>query len=184
MKFTKTALEGVEIVDLEVLVDDRGFFARAFCEEQFAAEGLDHRLPQWNLSYNAKRGTLRGMHYEVQPTQESKLVRCGTGAIYDVVVDLRHRSPTFLRWVGIELSRENRRALCVPAGCAHGFLTLSNDVDVWYGMGSSFRIGAGRGMRWDDPIVGIDWPFAPTVISERDASYPNYDDGASPPVDR
>lgn len=175
MRFTKTPLEGVVVVDVDTIHDDRGFFSRVFCEDEFGSAGLHNRMPQWNVSYNERRGTLRGLHYEPYPTAESKLVRCGTGSVFDVVVDVRHGSSTFLHWFGLELSRANRSAVFIPPGCAHGFLTLSDDVDVWYAMGSAFRPGTGLGLRWDDPNIGIEWPITPTVISTRDANYPDYE---------
>lgn len=164
------------IVDVERQEDERGFFARVGCVDEFAASGITEQFPQVNLSHNAHRGTLRGMHYAVAPAAESKVVRCVVGAIHDVVVDVRPGSPTFGRWLGIDLSRANGRALYIPPGLAHGFLTLADDTDVLYLMGDVFRPESARGMRWDDPRFAVQWPFAPVVISERDRSYPDFID--------
>lgn len=154
--------------------DDRGSFARTWCADEFAAHGLPTEFPQCNLASNRSRGTLRGMHFEPLPSGESKLVRCTVGAVFDVVIDLRPGSRTQHRSVGIELSRANGRALFVPPGCGHGYLTLVDDTDVWYHMGAPFRPGAGRGIRWNDPAFDIRWPFAPIVVAERDATYADY----------
>ncbi|MBK5222595.1 MAG: dTDP-4-dehydrorhamnose 3,5-epimerase [Acidimicrobiia bacterium] len=175
MRFESTSLDGVTIVELEPHVDERGAFARTFCEAEFADAGLPVAFPQCNLSINHLRGTLRGMHYSAGSHGESKLVRCVRGAVLDVVVDIRPDSPTRLRWVAVELSADNRRALFVPEGFAHGFITLADDSDVYYHMGATYRPEAARGFRWDDPSVGIDWPSPPVVISEADASYPDLD---------
>ncbi len=163
------------MVDLDRAEDERGFFARTSCRDEFAAQGIDVQFPQSNLSHNDRRGTLRGLHYNVAPSTESKLVRCLTGAIHDVIVDLRVGSPTWLRWYAVELSRANGRALFIPVGCAHGFLTLEDDTDVLYEMGDVYRPDTARGVRWDDPAFGIEWPFEPSVISERDAAYTDFD---------
>jgi dTDP-4-dehydrorhamnose 3,5-epimerase len=175
MLFNESELPGAYIIDLEQHVDERGFFARAFCEREFAEHGLPTRFPQCNLSRNRARHTLRGMHYEAPPSAESKLVRCVNGAIYDVIIDLRPGSPTRLKWTSVELTAENGRALFVPAGFAHGFLTLADDTDVFYQMGDFFRAGGARGLRWNDPHFGITWPALPSVISERDAHYADFD---------
>jgi dTDP-4-dehydrorhamnose 3,5-epimerase len=175
MNFTELKLPGVFLVQLSVNVDERGFFARTFCEEELAAHGLPTRFPQCNLSRNTLAHTLRGLHFEAPPSAESKLVRCSSGAIYDVAVDLRPGSPTRFDWVAAELTAESGDALFIPAGYAHGFLTLTDGTDVFYHMGSTFRPGAGRGARWDDPRFGVDWPAPPRVISERDATYPDFD---------
>jgi len=159
-------------------LDERGFFARTFCERELEQHGLPTRFPQCNLSRNRRRGTLRGMHYEATPSAESKLVRCVTGAIFDVIVDLRPGSATRFAWIGVELSGETGRALFVPAGFAHGFLTLSDDSDVFYHMGDFYRPEAARGFRWNDPLFAIQWPAPPNSIAERDASYPDYEPAA------
>jgi len=177
MRFVESELPGACLVELEPHVDERGFFARSFCEREFREHGLPDRFPQCNISRNSKRGTLRGMHFEAQPSAECKLVRCISGAIHDVIIDLRPSSSTLFRWIGVELSAETGRALFVPAGFAHGFLTLTDASDVFYHMGDSFKPGAARGFRWNDPHFGIVWPAAPVVISERDASYPDFDLG-------
>jgi dTDP-4-dehydrorhamnose 3,5-epimerase len=177
MLFTQSRLLGAYLIDLEPHADERGFFARTFCEREFAAHDLPTRFPQCNLSRNTQLGTLRGMHYEVPPSSESKLVRCATGAIHDVIVDLRRESPTYLKWTSVLLSAENGRALFVPAGFAHGFLTLAADTDVFYHMGDFFRSGGARGFRWNDPEFKIAWPAQPGAISERDANYPDFDAG-------
>jgi dTDP-4-dehydrorhamnose 3,5-epimerase len=178
MRFTETKLVGAFVIDLEPRVDERGFFARTFCEREFGEHGLPTRFPQCNLSRNRSRGTLRGMHYEAAPSAESKLVRCVTGAIFDVIVDLRPGSATRFGWTGVELSGETGRALFVPAGFAHGFLTLSEDSDVFYHMGDFYRPNGARGFRWNDPRFAIDWPAAPIAIADRDANYPNYEPDA------
>jgi len=178
MRFTETKLAGAFIIDLEPRLDERGFFARTFCERELEQHGLPTRFPQCNLSRNRRRGTLRGMHYEATPSAESKLVRCVTGAIFDVIVDLRPGSATRFAWIGVELSGETGRALFVPAGFAHGFLTLSDDSDVFYHMGDFYRPEAARGFRWNDPLFAIQWPAPPNSIAERDASYPDYEPAA------
>jgi len=175
MRFEETKLGGAHVIELERRVDDRGFFARAFCERELAAHGLPIRFPQCNLSRNDKSGTLRGMHYQAAPSREAKLVRCTRGAIFDVIVDLRARSSTRLQWFGIELSAEDGRALFVPEGFAHGFVTLTDDTDVFYQMGDFYQPDAARGLRWNDPRIGIEWPMTPRIIAERDASYPDFD---------
>lgn len=175
MLFTPLGPVGAVQIDLETHRDDRGFFARAFSEPEFEAQGLPGQFPQCSLSHNARAGTLRGFHYNQPPFEEAKLVRCVRGAIYDVIIDLRSDSPTHLQWVGVELSAENGRALFVPKGFAHGFVTLSDTTDVYYHMDSLFQPNAARGFRYNDPLFGIPWPLAPSVISERDASYPDFD---------
>lgn len=175
MLFHPTELGGVVLVELEPHVDDRGMFARTYCEAEFAAEGLPTDFPQCNLSTNDRLGTLRGLHFNLEPHGESKLVRCVRGAIHDVVVDLRQGSPTRFRHLGIQLTADNRLALFVPAGFAHGFLTLRRDTDVYYHMGSRYVPSAARGLRWNDSTLGIDWPTTPAVVSATDASYPDLD---------
>lgn len=175
MRFSEAPLAGAFTLDLEPNVDERGLFARVFCEREFARHGLPTRFPQCNLSKNHRAGTLRGMHYQAAPHGEAKLVRCVSGAIYDVIIDLRPASPTRLGWFGVELSAANGRALFVPQGFAHGFLTLADDAHVLYQMGQFYQPDAARGVRYSDPSFGIEWPRAPTVISERDATYPDFD---------
>lgn len=174
MIFTPTPIRGAWIVDIERREDERGFFARIWCCEEFARHGLDARLVQCNLSYNRYRNTLRGMHFQSAPHEEPKLVRCTRGRIWDVVLDLRRDSPTFRRWHGIELTAENRRALFVPAGCAHGYLTLEDNVEVLYLMGEFYHPESARGVRWNDPAFGIIWPTDAPLLSERDATYPDF----------
>ena len=175
MIFTETELAGAWIVDLERREDDRGFFARTFDAKEFAERGLEPAVPQCNLSYNRRAGTLRGMHYQLPPAAETKLVRCTAGAIYDAVVDLRPGSPTFGRSVGVELTAENRRALYVPAMFAHGYQALTDGAEVAYQVGEFYTPGAERGLPHDDPALGIAWPQPVTVISEKDASWPAFD---------
>jgi dTDP-4-dehydrorhamnose 3,5-epimerase len=171
--FAETPLAGAWVIDLDRHADERGAFARTYCEREFTEHGLPQRFPQANLSMNTKAGTLRGMHFNREPYGESKLVRCVRGALYDVIVDLRAESPTRLASYGVELSADNGRALFIPAGFAHGFLTLADETDAYYHMGEFFQPDAARGLRWDDPALAIDWPFDPAVISERDATYPD-----------
>jgi dTDP-4-dehydrorhamnose 3,5-epimerase len=180
MRFVETPLAGAYVLELEPHVDERGFFARTYCDDQFAAHGLPARWPQCNLSRNGRAGTLRGLHYNAPPFQEAKLVRCVAGAIWDVIVDLRPGSPTRLGWFGVELSQEAGNALFVPEGFAHGFISLRDGSDVYYHMGRSFQAGAARGVRWDDPRIAIRWPRAPAVISEGDRGYPDIDPAAAP----
>ena len=174
MKFTETPIPGVVVVDIEPIQDTRGFFARGFCAEEFAARDLTVSIVQTNIAFNAARGTLRGMHYQATPAPEPKLVRCNRGAIFDVAVDLRPDSPAYGRWTGHELSAANRRALHIPEGCAHGLLTLEDHCEVSYLMGAAYAPELARGVRWNDPAFAIDWPFEPAVISERDAGFPDF----------
>lgn len=175
MHFVPTAIDGVVVVELQPHVDERGLFARTFCEDEFAAAGLPIRFPQSNLSVNDRAGTLRGMHFNVAPYGESKLVRCVRGAIHDVVVDLRPDSRTRFEHVAVELSADNRLGLFVPADFAHGFLTLADATDVYYHIGSSYVPAAARGLRWDDPVLAIDWPMQPETMSAADLAYPDLD---------
>jgi dTDP-4-dehydrorhamnose 3,5-epimerase len=181
MQFRETPLAGAWLIELDLRVDERGWFARTFDSEEFEARGLNPRVVQCNASFNPKRGTLRGMHYQAEPHGESKLVRCVRGTVYDVAVDLRGDSPTFCRWHGVELSAENHLALYIPAGMAHGFQTLTDDCEMLYQMGHRYVPEAGRGVRWDDPAFGIEWPPAPAQrsISEKDLSYPDFDPRAA-----
>jgi dTDP-4-dehydrorhamnose 3,5-epimerase len=177
MQFHQTPLAGVWILELDRLGDERGWFARSFDAEEFAARGMNPAVVQCNTSFNARRGTLRGMHYQADPHGESKLVRCVRGAIFDVALDLREGSPTRLGWHGVELSEENRLALYIPAGLAHGFQSLSENTELLYLMGDPFVAEAARGVRWDDPAFAIQWPELDVerTISERDATYPDYE---------
>jgi dTDP-4-dehydrorhamnose 3,5-epimerase len=174
MRFTPSELRDTVIVDVEGHVDDRGLFARTFCEREFAAAGLPTRFVQSSVSFNTRRGTLRGLHYQAPPKPEGKLVRCARGAVHDVVVDLRPSSTTFLKWISVELTAENRRALYVPPGCAHGFQTLTDDSEVLYLMTEFYVPEMARGVRWDDPIFGVEWPIADLTLSERDATHPDF----------
>jgi len=176
MRFSQTPLEGVWVIELEKLGDARGWFARTFDADEFARRGMDATVAQCNASFNAREGTLRGMHYQAEPHGEPKLVRCVRGSIYDVAVDLRPGSATYCQWHGVELSAENRRAYYIPAGLAHGFQTLSDDCEVLYQMGSRYVPDAARGVRFDDPAFAIDWPLpaGELIVSERDRSYPDF----------
>ncbi len=174
MIFRPTPLEGVWIVDLEPHTDERGFFARAFCAREFAGHGLDAAFVQCNLSRNRRRGTLRGLHWQAPPREEAKLVRVVRGAIFDAVVDIRPGSPTFRQAFTLRLEDESGRALYVPRGCAHGFLTLEDDTDVFYLMSDFFAPELARGARWDDPAFAIPWPEPPRYISPRDQAHPPF----------
>jgi dTDP-4-dehydrorhamnose 3,5-epimerase len=176
MRFSETPLPGVWVIELEKLGDDRGWFARTFDADEFRDRGLDPAVVQCNASFNARRDTLRGMHYQAEPHGESKLVRCVRGAIFDVAVDLRPDSVSVRGWHGVELSAENRRALYIPAGLAHGFQTLVDDCEVLYQMGHRYVPEAARGVRWDDPAFGIEWPDAAAdrTISEKDLAYQDF----------
>lgn len=173
MHFQATKLADVFVVIPERITDERGFFARTWCQEEFRAQGLVTELVQCNVSYNAKQGTLRGMHYQAAPYEEVKLIRCTMGAIYDVVVDVRPNSSSYLQWIAVELTAENRTMLYVPGGFAHGFLTLMDNTEVFYQMSQFYHPTASRGLRWDDPALGILWPIMPQVISAKDSSYPS-----------
>jgi dTDP-4-dehydrorhamnose 3,5-epimerase len=172
MHFTQTPLAGAYVIDLEKRGDDRGYFARAFCAREFAEQGLATHFVQANMSLNRVTGTLRGLHFQSAPAQETKLVRCVTGALYDVIVDIRPDSPTHLQSFGVELSAENGRALYVPKGFAHGFLTLTPDTTASYMVDEFYTSQAEGGLRYDDPALGIDWPGDVRVISPKDADWP------------
>jgi dTDP-4-dehydrorhamnose 3,5-epimerase len=175
MIFTETILKGAYIIDIEPHEDERGFFARTWCQDEFREHGLTPCLAQCNISFNKKRGTLRGLHYQTFPFMEEKLVRCTFGEVYDVIVDLRSASPTFKQWVGIDLTAENRRALFIPNGFAHGFQTLTDNTEVFYQMSEFYHPECGRGVRWNDPVFEIKWPenYHP-IISESDQSYADF----------
>ncbi|HEY0748603.1 MAG TPA: dTDP-4-dehydrorhamnose 3,5-epimerase [Steroidobacteraceae bacterium] len=179
MIFTVSPLPGVFLIDIERSADERGFFARAYDAQEFAAIGLSIELNQCSVSYNTRTGTLRGMHYQSAPHEEHKLVRCTAGAIFDVVVDIRPRSSHYRRWFGAELTAQNRRSLFIPPGFAHGFITLSHDTEVYYMISVPHAPHHAQGFRWNDPAFGIQWPLAPSVISSRDAAYPLLDMPAS-----
>lgn len=172
MKFTETKLKGAFIIDLEERPDHRGFFARTFCMEEFQEHGLKPTVAQCNLSFNHKKGTLRGMHYQIAPATETKLIRCTQGAIYDVIVDMRPNSPTYLLHIGVELTAENRRALYVPEMFAHGYQTLTDAAEVTYQVGEFYTPGYERGLHYDDPVLGIEWPLPVSEISVKDAAWP------------
>jgi dTDP-4-dehydrorhamnose 3,5-epimerase len=172
MKFSPTKLPGVWIVDLEKREDERGFFARSWCQREFEQHGLNPRLVQCSVSFNLKNGTLRGMHYQIAPHEEAKLVRCTRGAIYDVAVDLRPASPTHKRWLGMELTADDGRALYIPEGFAHGFQTLSDNTEVFYQMSEFYHPESVRGIRWNDPQFAILWPVASKIISPHDQDLP------------
>jgi dTDP-4-dehydrorhamnose 3,5-epimerase len=173
MIFTETALPGAYLIDPEPHHDERGFFARVWCEREMAEHGLAQRLVQCSISYTLRRGTLRGMHFQAAPCAETKLVRCTRGAVHDVIIDLRPGSATFLQHVAVALSAENRRALYVPEGFAHGFQTLEDGTEVTYQMSEIFSPEHARGVRWSDPAFGIQWPIADPILHPRDASYPD-----------
>jgi dTDP-4-dehydrorhamnose 3,5-epimerase len=176
MKLTETRLSGAFVVEVAPVRDARGLFARTFDRDVFAAHGLASEVVQASVSYNARVGTLRGLHYQTNPHEEEKLVRCVRGAIHDVIVDLRRASPTYGEWIAIELDDESRRALYIPKGFAHGFQTLTPDAEVLYQMSTPYVPASARGVRWDDPAFGVAWPQADAgrTISERDASYPDF----------
>ena len=174
MLFQPTNLAGAYVIDLQKIEDERGFFARSWCMQEFAEHGLATRLVQCNISFNKQRGTVRGMHYQTPPFAETKLVRCSHGAIYDVIVDVRPESPTFLQWLGVTLSAENRTMLYVPQGFAHGFQTLADNTEVFYQMSEFYAPASAQGLRWDDPQVQVQWPLEITVMSMKDQCYPDF----------
>ena len=173
MKFTPTNVDGVVIVDIEPRSDERGFFARSFCQREFEAQGLHTQFLQANMSFNHEQGTLRGMHWQEVPHSEVKVVRCTRGAIFDVALDLRRDSPSYLKWTGVELGAQNARALYIPEGCAHGYLTLTPAAEIHYLVSTFYAPAHERGARWDDRAFGIQWPHTPQrIISARDATHP------------
>lgn len=174
--FQETTLKGAFVIEMDCLQDERGFFARSYCAKEFAANGLDARLVQCNVSYNRLRGTLRGMHYQAAPAAETRVVRCTRGAIYDVIVDLRPEAPTYKKFLSVVLTADNRRMLYIPQRFAHGFLTLADDTEIFYQMSEFYSPGCAQGFRWDDPSFRISWPEKIQIISEKDRSYPNYSD--------
>ena len=174
MNLRKTSLDGVLIVEPKVTPDARGLFARMYDAAIFAKAGLPTEWPQHNISWNRERGTLRGLHLQAEPHPEAKLVRCSRGRIFDVAVDLRPASSTFKQWFGIELSAERRNALFIPAGLAHGYLTLEDGCELTYLMGDSYHADLADGVRWNDPAFAIAWPFEPVVMSERDTAWPDF----------
>lgn len=176
MFFQPAELDGAFLIHLEAIADDRGFFARSYCDGEFEEHGLNTTWVQCNISYNRRRGTLRGMHYQAAPHEEVKLVRCTAGRIHDVIADIRPDSPTFGRYQAFELSAENRHMLYIPAGFAHGFLTLEPGTEVFYHMGAYYAPESARGFRYNDPAFGIAWPAEPHVISEKDAGYSDFNE--------
>ncbi|HRX80928.1 MAG TPA: dTDP-4-dehydrorhamnose 3,5-epimerase [Pirellulaceae bacterium] len=174
MRFQKTKLDGVYLVEPERAEDERGFFARTWCSREAAELSLQRTWVQSSVSFNKRKGTLRGMHYQVAPHAETKLVRCTRGSVFDVVVDLRCGSSTYCQWCGFELSAENGRQLYIPADCAHGFLTLCDDSELCYEISEFYQPGSSTGVRWDDVAFGIDWPAPVKVINPRDATFPPF----------
>jgi dTDP-4-dehydrorhamnose 3,5-epimerase len=172
--FSETKLKGAYLIEVQKLEDSRGFFGRTFCQKELGKLGLNTNVAQANVSYNKKKGTLRGMHYQKAPYGEAKLVRCTRGVIYDVIIDLRPDSPTRKQWIGVELGQDDYRMLYVPENFAHGFLTLEDNVEVIYQVSQFYTPGSERGIRYDDPTFRIDWPLEVRVISEKDASWPDY----------
>ena len=174
MNFKETKLQGVFIVEPEIFEDDRGFVALSWSEREFAAQGLNEKLVQCNISFNKFKGTLRGMHFQVDPFAQAKLVRCTAGAIYDVAVDLRRDSETFKQWIAVELSAENHLMLFIPEGLAHGFQTLADNTEVFYQMSGLYAPEHAGGVKWDDPALGIKWPLTTQIMIARDREYPDF----------
>ncbi len=180
MKFIETALKGAFVIEINQMTDERGFFGRSWCKREMEEHGLNGNVVQANTSFSKTKGTLRGMHYQKHPHEETKLIRCTKGAIYDVIVDLRKDSPTYLKWFGIELSETNYKMLYVPEKFAHGFITLTDDAEVTYLVTEFYTPGAEAGLRFDDPTLKIDWPLEATVISEKDSQHPDFDESVLP----
>jgi dTDP-4-dehydrorhamnose 3,5-epimerase len=174
MIFTETKLKGAYIIELEPIIDQRGFFARSFCQKEFEQHGIRMNIAQCNISYNKEKGTLRGMHYQAAPHEEAKIVSCIRGLIYDVIIDLRKDSSTYREWIAVELSEAHYKMLYVPKGFAHGFLTLEDNTEVFYHMSEFYAPGFGQGVRWNDPTFGITWPGEANIISDQDRSYPDF----------
>ena len=172
--FRETSLAGAFVIEPEKREDERGFFARTFCREEFAMRGLNTEVVQCNVSFNKRKGTLRGMHYQVPPFAEAKLIRCTAGAIFDVIIDLRESSETFRRHFAVELCASTGRMLYIPEGFAHGFQTLLDDTEVFYQMSQAYAPQCARGVRWNDPAFGIEWPLAERTMHERDRNYPDF----------
>lgn len=172
MIFKETALKGVYIIEIEAIKDERGFFARSFCRKEFEKYGLNSNIVQCNISYNKKKGTLRGMHYQVKPHEEAKIVSCVKGSIYDVIIDLQPDSPTCYQWFAVELSAENYKMLYIPEGFAHGFQTLEDNTVVYYQMSEFYHPECAAGVRWDDPAFNIEWPDDERIIAVKDLQYP------------
>jgi dTDP-4-dehydrorhamnose 3,5-epimerase len=174
MKFLPTRIAGCYVIELDKRVDDRGYFARTWCEQEFAAQGLSTRIVQVNFGVSTKAGTLRGMHYQRAPHAEVKVIRCPRGAIFDVAVDLRPDSPSFRQWHGVELSHETGRMLYIPEGCAHGYLTLTDDAEMFYFTSHGYAAGSATGVRYNDPAFGIEWPAPIKLVSQADATWPDF----------
>ncbi len=174
MKFSETHLPGVFIIDIEPIHDERGMFARCWCKKTMQQQGLLTELSQCSISFNLAKGTLRGLHYQIAPHAETKIVRCTHGSIFDVVVDLRTESPTFKKWFGILLSAENHQMLYIPEGLAHGLITLEPNTEIFYQISVPYIPESARGLRWNDPAFSIEWPMEPLVISSKDAAYPYF----------
>jgi dTDP-4-dehydrorhamnose 3,5-epimerase len=172
--FEPTPIEGSFLVTMEPREDDRGWFARAWCEEEFRERGVDVRAVQTNVSYNRRRGTIRGLHWQVEPYGEAKLVRCTAGAVFDVAIDVRPASPTYTRWQGISLAAGDQRLVYVPEGCAHGYQALTDGTELTYNVSHAYVPGAERGVRWNDPAFAIEWPLAEAIVSEKDESWPDF----------
>lgn len=172
MIFTETEISGVYIIEIEKIEDERGFFARSWCRQEFLKMGLNPHIEQCNISYNGKKNTLRGLHYQDIPHQETKLVRCTRGRIYDVIIDVRFDSVSYKKWIGVNLSAGNRRMLYVPEGFAHGYQTLEDDTEIFYQVSASYFPQSERGIRWDDPAVGIQWPLSSPIVSPKDNCWP------------
>jgi dTDP-4-dehydrorhamnose 3,5-epimerase len=174
VRFIETPLNGAYIIEIEAIEDERGSFARSWCQKEFVEHGLNSRIVQCNISFNKKRGTLRGMHFQVEPFAEAKLVRCTRGAIYDVIIDLRENSHSLKKWFAVELNESNQRMLYIPKGFAHGFQTLEDNTEVFYQMSEFYYPEYSRGLRWDDPFFSIKWPEGERIISKKDQEYPDF----------
>ncbi len=174
MVFKDTELKDAYIIELERLSDERGFFSRTYCEHEFREHGIEHHIVQANVSYNKVKGTLRGMHYQMQSYGEAKLIRCTKGAIYDVIIDIRPDSKSYKNWISVELNEQNHRMLYVPEGFAHGFITLEDSTEVSYQMSEFYKPGVGKGIRWNDPAFAINWPVAVSEISEKDKNWTDF----------
>ncbi len=172
MTFTETKIKGAYIIDIKQIGDERGFFGRSYCKREFERLGLNTNVVQANISSNKKKGTLRGLHMQIAPAEETKMVRCTRGAIFDVLVDLRQQSETFMQWLGVELKATDYRMFYIPEGCAHGYLTLEDDTDVMYQVTEFYTPEAERGFKWNDPTFNIQWPKEPVIISEKDKAQP------------
>lgn len=174
MKFIETPIKGAYVIEIEPIEDERGLFARSWCQKEFEAHGLNSKLVQCNISFNIKKGTLRGMHYQTKPFEEAKLVRCTRGSIYDVIIDLRPNMPSFRKWFAVELTDANRKSLYIPEGLAHGFQTLKDNAEVFYQMSEYYASEYSKGIRWNDPHFSIQWPPREKIISQKDQEHPDF----------